>query len=69
MSDSRDEPSLDAIRNTDDFIDALATGRPVTPQGAADAELAALLGGALRCDGAAGGQRVNEIVAVADGVE
>ena len=50
MSDSRgpdfrDEPSLDAIRNSDDFIDALATGRPVTPQGAADAELAALLGG------------------------
>ncbi|MBJ7401463.1 anti-sigma-D factor RsdA, partial [Mycolicibacterium sp.] len=45
MSDSVNEPSLDAIRNSDDFIDALATGRPVTPQGAADAELAALLGG------------------------
>jgi hypothetical protein len=50
MSDSRGpdfggEPTLDAIRNTDDFIDALATGRPVTPQDAADAELAGLLGG------------------------
>jgi len=55
MSDSRgpdfggpdavNEPSLDAIRNSDDFIDALATGRPVTPQDAADAELAAVLGG------------------------
>lgn len=38
------EPSVDAIRRTDSFIDALAGGRPVTPQDAADAELAALLG-------------------------
>ena len=45
MSDFRDEPSLDAIRGTDDLIDALATGRPVTPQDPAEAELAALLGG------------------------
>ena len=45
MSDFRDEPSLDAIRGTDDLIDALATGRPVTPQDSAEAELAALLGG------------------------
>ena len=43
--DFRDEPSLDAIRGTDDLIDALATGRPVTPQDPAEAELAALLGG------------------------
>jgi chemotaxis protein histidine kinase CheA len=43
--DFRDEPSLDAIRGTDDLIDALATGRPVTPQDSAEAELAALLGG------------------------
>ena len=40
-----DEPSLDAIRSSDDFIDALATGRPATPRDAADADLAALLGG------------------------
>ena len=39
------EPSLDAVRRTDGFIDALAGGRPVIPQDAADAELAALLGG------------------------
>ncbi len=39
------EPSLDAVRRTDSFIDALAGGRPVTPQDPADAELAALLGG------------------------
>ena len=43
--DFRDEPSLDAIRGTDDLIDALATGSPVTPQDSAEAELAALLGG------------------------
>ena len=40
-----DEPSLDAIRSSDDFINALATGRPATPSDAADADLAALLGG------------------------
>lgn len=40
-----DEPSLDAVRRTDSFVDALAGGRPVIPQDAADAELAALLGG------------------------
>jgi hypothetical protein len=39
------EPSLDAIRRSDSFIDALAGARPVTPQDSADAELAALLGG------------------------
>jgi len=39
------EPSLDAVRRTDAFIDALAGGRPAVPQDAADAELAALLGG------------------------
>jgi hypothetical protein len=39
------EPSVDAVRRTDYFIDALAGGLPVTPQDAADAELAALLGG------------------------
>ena len=39
------EPSLDAVRRTDSFIDALAGGQPVTPQDPADAELAALLGG------------------------
>jgi hypothetical protein len=37
-------PSLDAVRRTDHFIDALAGARPVHPQDAADAELAALLG-------------------------
>ena len=42
---SGDEPSLDAIRRSDGFIDALASGRPAAPQDAADAELAALLGG------------------------
>jgi len=51
MSDTRDfrgpgdEPSLDAIRRSDDFINALATGGPATPRDAADADLAALLGG------------------------
>ena len=39
------EPSLDAIRRSDDFIDALAAGRPATPQDQSDAALAALLGG------------------------
>ena len=35
---------MEAIRRADSFIDALAGGRPVAPQDAADAELAALLG-------------------------
>jgi len=43
--DPRAEPSLDAIRRSDGFIDALASGRPVAPQDAVDADLAALLGG------------------------
>jgi hypothetical protein len=38
------EPSLDEIRRSDAFIDALAGGRPVAPQDPADAELAGLLG-------------------------
>jgi hypothetical protein len=38
------EPSLDAVRRTDSFIDALAVGGSAVPQDAADAELAALLG-------------------------
>ena len=38
------EPSLDAVRRTESFIDALADGRPAIPQDPADAELAALLG-------------------------
>jgi len=44
-SDPRDEPSLDAIRSSDDFINALAAGQPATPRDTADADLAALLGG------------------------
>ncbi len=39
------EPSIDAVRRADSFLDALAGGRPVAPQDPADAELAALLGG------------------------
>lgn len=39
------EPSLDDIRRSDDFIEALSSGRPVVPQDNADAALAALLGG------------------------
>lgn len=39
------DPSLDAIRRTDSFVDALAGGRPVVPHDAAEAELGALLGG------------------------
>lgn len=39
------EPSLDAVRRSDEFVDALAAGRPVTPQDQTDAALAALLGG------------------------
>lgn len=35
---------MEAIRRADSFVDALAGGRPVAPQDAADAELAALLG-------------------------
>ncbi len=35
---------MEAIRRADAFVDALAGGRPVAPQDAADAELAALLG-------------------------
>lgn len=42
--DFESESSMDAIRRADDFIDALALGRPVPAQDAADAELAALLG-------------------------
>lgn len=38
------EPSLDEIRRSDNFLDAVAGGRPVAPQDAADAELAVLLG-------------------------
>ncbi|MFM9034051.1 MAG: anti-sigma-D factor RsdA [Mycobacterium sp.] len=38
------EPSIDAVRRTDGFLDALADGRPVALNDAADAELAALLG-------------------------
>jgi hypothetical protein len=43
--DPRAEPSLDDVRRSDGFIDALASGRPVAPQDAVDADLAALLGG------------------------
>lgn len=39
------EPSLDAIRRSEDFIDALAAGNPVVPRDPADAALAALLAG------------------------
>ncbi|MCB1266030.1 MAG: hypothetical protein KDB56_15915, partial [Mycobacterium sp.] len=39
------QPSAEAVLRADSFVDALATGRPVAPQDAADAELAALLGG------------------------
>ncbi len=42
--DFESEPSMDAIRRADDFIDALALGRPAPAEDAADAELAALLG-------------------------
>ena len=40
-----DEPSLDAIVRSDQYIDALATGRSIAPQDRADAELARMLGG------------------------
>ncbi|BBY65208.1 anti-sigma-D factor RsdA [Mycolicibacterium helvum] len=40
-----EDPSLDAVINSDRFIDALAAGRPVAPQDQADAMLAELLGG------------------------
>jgi hypothetical protein len=40
-----EEPSLDAIVNSDRFIDALAAGQPAAPQDHADAMLAELLGG------------------------
>jgi hypothetical protein len=39
-----DDPSLDAIVRSDQFIDALATGAPVAPQDRADAMLASMLG-------------------------
>ena len=39
------QPSMEAVLRTDSFIEALASGGPVDPQDAADAELAALLGG------------------------
>ncbi len=39
------EPSLDAIRRSADFIDAVAAGHPVAPRDHADAALAALLAG------------------------
>lgn len=38
------EPSLEAVRRADGFINALADGRPVVPQDGADVELATLLG-------------------------
>lgn len=40
-----DDPSLDAIVNSDRFIDALANGQQVAPQDQGDAMLAELLGG------------------------
>jgi hypothetical protein len=40
-----DDQSLDAIVNTDRFIDALAAGQPAAPQDQGDAMLAELLGG------------------------
>lgn len=42
--DFEGDPSMEAIRRADSFIDALAVGRPAPAQDAADAELAALLG-------------------------
>ncbi len=39
-----DEPSLDAIVASEQFIDALATGSPVAPRDHADAMLASMLG-------------------------
>ena len=39
------EPSLDAIRRSDEFIDALAGGRQAAPADPADEALASLLGG------------------------
>ena len=43
-SSRNDDPSLDAIVRSDQFIDALATGNSVAPQDRADAMLASLLG-------------------------
>lgn len=43
--DSGPEPTLDEIRRTDDFLDALAAGTPAATQDSADAALAAMLGG------------------------
>ncbi|WP_319430932.1 anti-sigma-D factor RsdA [Mycobacterium sp. RTGN5] len=40
-----DDPSLDAIINSDRFIDALANAQPAAPQDQGDAMLAELLGG------------------------
>jgi hypothetical protein len=40
-----DDPSLDAIVNSDRFLDALAAGQQVAPQDQGDAMLAELLGG------------------------
>jgi hypothetical protein len=40
-----DDPSLDAIIDSDRFLDALAHGQPVAPQDQGDAMLADLLGG------------------------
>ncbi|MEI7915982.1 MAG: anti-sigma-D factor RsdA, partial [Mycobacteriaceae bacterium] len=39
------EPTLEEIRRTDDFLDALAAGQPAATQDSADAALAAMLGG------------------------
>jgi hypothetical protein len=39
------DPSLDAVRHADSFVNALAEGGLVVPRDPADAELAALLGG------------------------
>lgn len=43
MSDFRQEPSLDAVRLSDEFVDALAGGGSVAPHDVADSALAALL--------------------------
>lgn len=40
-----DDPSLDAVLRSDQFIEALAAGRPVAPQDDADAALARMLEG------------------------
>ena len=54
-----DDPSLDAIVNSDRFIDALAAGQPAAPQDQADADAGRTARRVARRDALAAGDRTD----------